>query len=91
MRGVGVAAERRADSAKLVGSYSGPDTAATNKDSDIHLSTLDCFSNFPSIIWIIVSLRAIVSTEVDDLVARVSGPVLGWPEAWGGHPTILAR
>src|ERR1043165_6035851 len=72
MRGIRVAAERRAHAAYLVRRDRRADATAADQNPNLSRAALHGFTNLLRIVRIIVGNRTVVSAEIGDLVAGVS-------------------
>src|SRR5689334_16555474 len=70
MRGISVAAECGANAVEFVGGNGSADAAAANQQADLGVAVLNGVADFHRVVRIIVGDRAVVSAEVDQLVAR---------------------
>src|ERR1051326_9141602 len=82
MRGIGVAAECGANAVEFVGSDSSADAAAANQQANFGIAVLNGLADLYSVVTIIVRDGAVVSPEVDQIVAQFAqlfdNPLVEW-------------
>src|SRR5262245_17642995 len=72
MRGICVAAERRADAVEFVGGHRSTDTTTADQYSELGSAVLHGFADLFRVVRIIVRDRPVVCAEVDKIVTRVA-------------------
>src|ERR1044072_636713 len=72
MRGIRIAAERRANTVEFIGSDSSADPTTANEYSDLSGAILHRLTDLFGIVRIIVRNRPVVRTEVDQIVTRLA-------------------
>ena len=72
MRGIGVAAERRANAVDFVCGDSGSDATTANNYSDLSSAILHGLAYLFSVVRIIVRNRAVMRAKVDQIVTRMT-------------------
>src|SRR5215470_3876168 len=72
MRGIGVAAECCANAVEFVGSDGSADAAAANQQTDLGIAVLNGVPDLYSVVGIIVRDGAVVSAEVDQVMAHLA-------------------
>ena len=70
--GIGIAAKRRAYAAQFVCRHRSTDTAAANQNADLDSARLHGFAYLFCVIRIVVGNGAVVSAEIDDLIAGLT-------------------
>src|SRR5262245_30834350 len=72
MRGIGIAAECRANAVKFISSDSSANTATANQQTNFRIAILNGVTDFFGVVRIIVGNGAVVRAEVNQLVTRLA-------------------
>jgi|SRR5215213_2020282 len=72
MRGIGVAAECRANAVKFVGGDSSTDTTAADQYAYLRVAVLHRFTYLDRVVRVVIRDSAVVRAKIDEIVTRMA-------------------